>query len=49
MSDQTLQERLRELGYKLATAERYGTTKDISGMQTAHRVLLRKFYNGADR
>jgi hypothetical protein len=49
MSVQSLQERLRELGYKLATAERYGTSKDISGMQQAHRVLLRKFYNGAVR
>ena len=43
---QNINARLRELGFKLANAERYGTQKDISGMKNAHRILLNKYYYG---
>lgn len=49
MSELSLKQSLRDLGFKLATAEMYGTSKDVSRMKNAHRVLLRKFYNGHQR
>ena len=44
--DRPLPSRLRELGFKLAMAEMYGTRKgtDLSGMKAAHEGMLRELY-----
>jgi hypothetical protein len=45
---QSLQSRLRELGFKLGNAERndwYGQSSKYESMRKAHEAMLRKQYN----